>query len=497
MFKACISLLLCTVLLYSSVLNMFAADNSNIKPIKDIKTQPETIGTSVELSKQPISKIGLSENLNAPKFMFKELKDKNKSNIKGNKSDNSEMMAKNSVSSSVYGDVYNTDPDNAIYVDIDTITSGYITAEGEQRWYFFQANNPAKITVYMESVNDVNIDYNLNLYKLDQINMTLNQIAYSAYGPANNEQLSALADAGYYFICVNSVKGFDTSNPFAFTVKLSDKYDAAEPDDNILTCKQGSLPFSVQQTIDNEFDTDWVSINIDKTKYITLQFSNVPQNCEYKVDIFNSDLYGLATLSKNNTYTFVLQPGTYYFRVRSESGFDEDNDYLLKMNGADYIEGASIISSSPDGNYILQLDSNNKLYVNGNNIACSWERTYQFNYPEGGYLYRSQSIWDTTARAATGVAYGSYNSNYTGSINHAFAVRVKYIGYMYWYTRYYNGGPMDHTQTDIYGNNTPRVTDDSDPSIYLIINADTSKVADMYSSLNYYYGLGIETATFQ
>lgn len=155
----------------------------------------------------------------------------------------------------------NTTVNNAKYVNINTVVTGAISSEGEQRWYFTQVENPGKLTTFMQTVKDSNVDYNLNLLYFDQANGNVKSVGFSNYGPGMDEQLSSVVEPGYYFICVNSVKGFNTSENFAFTVKYSDKYDSSEPDDNLPSSQKKTLPFSTEQTIDNSFDVDWIGLN--------------------------------------------------------------------------------------------------------------------------------------------------------------------------------------------------------------------------------------------
>ena len=309
-----------------------------------------------------------------------------------------------------------------------------------------------------------------------------------------DQQLCAIVSSGYYFLCVYSVQGFDQINPYAFTVKYSDTYDSGEPDDNLSNCKPTQLPIQASKTIDNAFDTDWIEFSLNTKKNIDLNFQNTTTTSAiYAFDLFDSNLTLQASGDKSGDNFHTLQPGTYFLRVTSETGFDKNIPYSIKIQEINVL--------SIDANYnILYKTLDGKLNLNGKQVDLNWHRDYYFAPPGGGYTSRNQSItYLDGVTQILGATNGTYSSNYTGNVKNAFIVRVTHVQYMYWYTKYYNGGPLQHSQTDLLGEETPRQTDISssnpDYPMYLIIDATKGTVIDFCSTLNFYYGTNIESHT--
>ena len=375
----------------------------------------------------------------------------------------------------------NDSPNRAYTINTDNIYSDTMTSEGGERWYAFENSSNKKLTVIMQALNSTNVDYNLFLFKYNDKTNNLDLVSSSLYPGIANEQLSAIGEEGIYFIGVNSVKGFDDKNPFVFEVISSDQYGANEPDDNILQAKSYESSLSIEDTIDNIFDQDWSKFSITKASRISASLNNVNTSNAYKVDIMNSDLQTVRTINANSSDDFLLSEGTYYARVQSNNGFDPQQKYKFNLTST------TIIGLSPDYKYVVTTDSNKKLYINGKPIDVTWERKHQFNYPGGGYEYRSQQVYQRSDSELIGAQYGTYTSTHTGTIKHAFNLVIKNPQYYYYYTRYYNGGPSDHDE----------IHEPIPIPVSLIIDVDTGTVVDFNSdNFNFYYINNIETHKF-
>ncbi len=399
----------------------------------------------------------------------------------------------------------NHDPNNAIYIGLDTVYSDVLTEEGQSNWYYVYVPTAGKLTAFVQTLPNVNIDYDLTVYKYNLSTGMLEAPVYSQYGPAMDEQLSSIVQPGYYFICVNSYSGFDALNPYYFIIQYSQSYDSAEPDDNILQAPQktGSY-FSVNQTLDNQFDVDWMRISLSTAKSMFITLGNVASPCVYKMDIFDSNFNGLGTLSQNTNGLISLQAGTYYFRVRSQSGFG--SGYTLTVNQvANSI--SSIYGRSSDSRYILYTTPSGELYSNDskvtNNGELNWRRVFYFSYG-GSYTQRTQEISCGINKISGLGVYGSYTSTSTevGNISNCFRIPVTNALYTYFYSRFVSGPNTIYEQSwyDVTGMKTPRYTDSYDDTyygpLYLIINADTGEVKDLFADLNFYYYNNIESASF-
>lgn len=164
----------------------------------------------------------------------------------------------------------NDNPNNAQYIQMDTVYSDYLTEQIQTRWYVFEASEAGKLTAYMQTVASTFVDYDLHLFKLNESTMTLEDQVYSTYGPSMNEQVATLTTGGIYFIAIDSWNGYDNTNPFAFIVTHSPSFDNNEPDDNIWQATIYSTTFNHFGTIDNEFDQDWIILSLINSKIYIL-----------------------------------------------------------------------------------------------------------------------------------------------------------------------------------------------------------------------------------
>lgn len=295
-------------------------------------------------------------------------------------------------------DLDNTSPNNAAYIDVNAIYGDTINAEGEQRWFLTHLDNSCKLTLYLQTVDNADVNYDLHLFSFDEETGSINEVDSSNYGSQVDEQLSAILDSGYYFICVNSVKGFDTENEFLFTAQTSDKYDAAEPDDNVFSSSvKTGTNLSINQTIDNPFDTDWMQITVPEKSYVQSTLGNVSSGNKYRYLLYNSNLELLNSEAFENGYSYgyTLEAGTYYVRVYSASGFDADNNYNLKINIQNYDKYLQSITYDCSANKV------------GRNVAVSIKSSGQITqechafvtfYGRASGAYRDTSTLDATGR---------------------------------------------------------------------------------------------------
>lgn len=229
----------------------------------------------------------------------------------------------------------NTDPNSAIYMGLNTSFENTISAEGEQSWYYVYSPNAGKLTFNLQAVNNANVDYDLHVFNLNLSTGMLEDEQVSAFGPLVNEQLSTLVSAdSYYFICVNSYQGFDTTRPYKLTALYSSTSDAAEADDHPSQAEEYSGNFVVDQTLDNAYDADWMKFTVSQANKFTFSFNNVPSSSAYQVGIYDGNLNRLATISKNSTVTYSLGAGVYYLRVASLDSVVPTATYHLGVNVA-------------------------------------------------------------------------------------------------------------------------------------------------------------------
>lgn len=261
-------------------------------------------------------------------------------------------------------DLGNTSVDKAPYVNLNTMTYGQMKAEGEQRWYLTKADKGKKLTAFLGYKSESAIDLNLYLFKYNESDGSISQVAYSALNGqslSSNEQLSYISDGGYYFICVNSAAGFDVNNKYQLVLLSSDKYDSAEADDSIVQRKIISgIPTTISQTIDNAFDVDWIQFTVPENKNISGTFQNASSNGTYKMTLYDHNLNSLGTLSQGQNFNGLFAAGAYLIKVEPISGADANTPYTITFTPYDNFNtrktasGSTTITDSIDN----ELDQN-------------------------------------------------------------------------------------------------------------------------------------------
>ncbi|URZ06003.1 hypothetical protein [Clostridium felsineum] len=446
-----------------------------ISVLKDkVKLGNATVKLNESPSKNAKEKIKLSKK--SLKSAEENIRSKSKKYLSAEKND------QNTTGSAI---TINDSAGNAYAVNTNTVYNDTMTTEGGQRWYAFDNSVAQKLTVICQAPKSTNVDYNLFLFKYNDQTHNLDLVVDSTYPNTANQQLSTIGQPGVYFMAISSVKGFDAVNPFQFAVISSSTYGDNEPDDNPLQAKSYTNAFSEEDTIDNNFDQDWNKISITEPSIISASLSNVSGSNAYRADIIDSQLENiLCTVNANSSKKFVLPAGTYYVRISSDNGFDPQQKYKFDLSSV----GQSILLGfSPDYNYIVTTDSNKKVYLNGKTVNVDWKREFNFDYPDGGYEYRSQEVYQRPDSELLGAQYGTYTSTYTGDIPHAFSLIIKNPQYFYWHSRYYNGGP----------DNIDKIDQPMEIAVSLIINADTGTIVDFNEdNFNFYYINKIESHNF-
>jgi len=384
----------------------------------------------------------------------------------------------------------NHDPNSAIYLNTDTVYTDAITAEGQENWYYVYVPQAGKLTTVLQVPGSTALDYDLTVFRLDQTTSTLVDGIGSQYGPAMNEQVSQVVQPGYYFVRINGYQGFDANAPYAFLMQYSANPDVKEPDDNIWQAKSYTQSLTANQTLDNPHDQDWFAYTVNEETLVKAKFNAAGSTNDASLDIFNSNLAGLGTLQESDRETLLrLSPGTYYMRVSSASGSQEN--YSLSLDGS--MKGVKDVYRSVPG-YVMYTTTNNELKINNNVVPFKWERRHYVGWGSG-YNQRTQSISYGLDKMYGAVEFGSYNATYYGSIPNVFRFKVTNVSYMH-HRSYYQSGttPIYESDfSDVLGLRTPRTTEDFDDMLpelgplHLVVNADTGEVVDFDAGLNFYY----------
>lgn len=247
-------------------------------------------------------------------------------------------------------DLGNTSLDKSAYASLNTMTYGQIKAEGEQRWYLTKVDKGQKLTAFLGYKAESAIDLNLYLFKYNESDGSISQVAYSALNgksTTSNEQLSYISDGGYYFMCVNSAGGFDVNNKYQLILISSNKYDSSEPDDSITQRKiLSGIPTTISQTIDNAFDVDWIQFTVPENKNISGTFQNASSNGTYKMTIYDHNLDSLGTLTQGQNFNGLFAAGAYLIKVEAISGADANTPYNITFTPYDNFNTRKTVSGS-------------------------------------------------------------------------------------------------------------------------------------------------------
>lgn len=214
----------------------------------------------------------------------------------------------------------NNNPNNAYMINLDTLYQDSVAVQGEQRWYAFQTTAQKKLTIYMASVLDAKVDNDLYLFKFDAATSSVSQVSMSRNNPGMYELLSYIADAGLYFICV-SAYACGAPNQFKFLARASDAWDTSEADDSMALAEEIEIGKLISRTLDNSLDEDCSIWLVAETGNYRMDFFNIPDNCNYQVQILSANQQVVTTVQKNSATNFTnVAPGGYYIKVLSPDG---------------------------------------------------------------------------------------------------------------------------------------------------------------------------------
>ncbi|PWK13942.1 hypothetical protein [Tumebacillus permanentifrigoris] len=122
--------------------------------------------------------------------------------------------ASQGITAADYG---NHTPNSAIYIDLNTLYQNTMSAQGQ----YVYAPDASKLTALLPAMQTANVNYDLHLFHMNDTTGALENEQVSAFGAGSDDQVGLVAQPGYYFLCVNSVQGFDATNPYLFEVANS------------------------------------------------------------------------------------------------------------------------------------------------------------------------------------------------------------------------------------------------------------------------------------
>lgn len=361
----------------TEVIKNYSENKDNTEIVTDTSSKKEKLDTSVAKDNVKGEKIdeernaetgeingGISTSTNEKKA------ESEISNIPEKKETNNDDDSDTSTTTDYYKDedskenseVENTSIDKAKDLNINTVEYGKMSKEAEIRWYLTYIPK-GKMTLNLTYKAETAIKLNLHLYKFDLETKEISEVANSKYSDGALEQLSYIADEGYYFIAVNSVSGFNANNQFAIALTYSDTYDNYEANDNfnnstVIPEKQSSILGS----IDNDFDIDWYQITVSEKKPVYISLNNDNKEMSYSLDVYDASFNLLTTINQNQYATATLPEGKYYLKIGSSKGHDSASSYLVRFILYDDISTAKPVSKIP-------IDIKDSI---DNELDCNW-----------------------------------------------------------------------------------------------------------------------------
>ena len=344
------------------------------------------------------------------------------------------------------------------------------------------------------------------LYTLDTSTGVLTEVARSQNGPATYELLSYVGEAGIYLFCVAAYAGTAT-NEFSFLARLSDKWDEREGDDSIYQAQEQPINTVVKHTIDNSIDQDVSILKISQTGTYHISLFNVPENCNYQLQLMNANSQVINTIAKGTTLTRTLEAGGYILRLMSVDGtFDADKAVSVYVTTAPANVSNYNVWITQDGSHCVEIMQLSKISTLVNKVTYAVRvdgkaLDYQHvNFTTTRYNTTKNSsncsISTSTDSLLIGVAVG-------GHFGHDKCANALYIKLdQAIYGEYHDLTTTDFSQvssahsilngTDQYGKKVYTgiwSISCSWPKMVLIIDLETLKVVDFYNP-NWYYGSG-------
>lgn len=243
--------------------------------------------------------------------------------------------------------------------------------------------------------------------------------------------------------------------------------------------------FSKFESTDSNYSLALCMIGDDGTVSILTDF--IAPNANLNT-ILPAGNYGFLIINNGNTFG-----NSYTVRVNTSTpGSNVTNASLYKVNT--YYSHAITLAMTSGSNNIF---CDGKFITNLSNTEnLDWERVLDLSW-SGGYNYNKHEIYNSTINDVS--LPGKYTSNYVNSNNAVVIFLGAGTGYMYNESKRSSQGRV-FTYLDPFGNTTPRTLTDYDIDNYqcwLIYDLDKQEPIDFWSSLNWYYATGTESATFQ
>ena len=282
-----------------------------------------------------------------------------------------------------YATEENTDPNNAYLAVNGNTVQGTLTQTGEMSWYGFILNQTSKISILVQTLEDVDAD--LYVFKLDQASYELNLIGGSVTAGAGvQEYCTGIIDEGIYYFAITAYEG---SGAYAFAYYASQDLNY-EPNDSLDTAAEVDANSTVTGIIDSPFDTDIykITLNSPVVMRITVDVG------DYKYDVLAIDENARMFKISQKEDLYRLEAGTHYFRVQSRDyTYDIDRTYSIKFDKIANVSAdpkATVYMVNEPTKIVFQCSvAGDHMYVNGNEIDIYYYYTRDRSTSQGSRRY--------------------------------------------------------------------------------------------------------------
>lgn len=368
--KRKLALLLAFILMMQiSVLGVTAADTNLTEDLKlpsesETVVKPSSTETTIQLDNINMDTMkSFNENMTSP----------NKKNLFSNSSRTYSMSATSNAAAET-STLKNNTPGDALFIQLNNLHTQFISAEGEQDWYFTQVESRMKVTPFLQQPDNNEVDYDMKFYKLVQTttSASLELVMESAYPVATGlpEQRSEVLDPGYYFMQVVPFKGYDASKPYIFGISGVSTYDAGEPNDHVSQSLALGNSFDYNGTLDNAIDSDWFYYIVSQDdQVVSFNLDNISNEGDYKFALYlykGGSLNFVRTFDQDTAYSFALPVNEYLIRV-FPNGTGTDTNYRFSMKNRSKVKSVSVNSITTNdgkgGNVSYQYGRHWRVYT--------------------------------------------------------------------------------------------------------------------------------------
>jgi len=191
-------------------------------------------------------------------------------------------------------------------------------------WFRFQVNGPSRLTLSLTVPSTIQSE--ISVY--DGNNSQ--RLVRTAENPGDGSEIVLTIDEpGTWYVRIRDVKGTVSAEDYQIVLTLDPVVDAYEPNPDFARASPIAIGAQIEATVFPASDMDWFQIEVEEPGLLRLSLSNVPQNVEARLHLYDENrsqkLFKEALNGGDPVETSYLAPGpgTYYVQVydRNQDGY--------------------------------------------------------------------------------------------------------------------------------------------------------------------------------